>query len=146
MEEIKNVRIQNNYILIYSKSYFFSSFPLTFLHYFLAKQTLFDPVCYSTRPSKLFFFFSTYLNFPCFLPKPPIIKSVRAFNFYDYPFNPNLELRHRMQASQHTGREKIKRSQKRHSIFARQERVLENLYLLVTIAFQIHIRSGKFRT
>jgi hypothetical protein len=24
---------------------------------------------------------------------------VRAFNFYDYPFNPNLELRHRMQAS-----------------------------------------------
>jgi hypothetical protein len=57
MEEIKNVRIQNNYILIYSKSYFFSSFPLTFLHYFLAKQTLFDPVCYSTRPSKLFFYF-----------------------------------------------------------------------------------------
>jgi hypothetical protein len=24
---------------------------------------------------------------------------VRAFNFYDYPFNPNLELRHGMQAS-----------------------------------------------
>jgi len=56
MEEIKNVWIQNNYILIYSKSYFFSSFPPTFLH-FLAKQTLFDLVCYSTRPSKLFSFF-----------------------------------------------------------------------------------------
>jgi hypothetical protein len=66
MEEIKNVRIQNNYILIYSKSYFFSSFPLTFLHYFLAKQTLFDPVCYSTRPSKLFFFFFNLPEFSLF--------------------------------------------------------------------------------
>jgi hypothetical protein len=28
----------------------------------------------------------------------------------------------------------------------RQERVLENLYLQVTIAFQIHIKSGKFCT